>query len=449
LAVPTGKKGGVFLISLGCAKNLVDSEHVLGLLQARGFVIAQSLAEADFAVINTCGFIRPAVEETVETILEAANLKAQGKLKKVVVLGCFVQRYGYKLAKEIPEVDGWVGTGEILRVADILEQSRPLSIVPMYLSRPVHIADHTVPRIQISPFYSAYLMIADGCSHRCSYCIIPSLRGPYRSRGLESLCIQAEEMLQSGVKEINLIAQDTTMYGKDLGEEVCLEDLLERLVCISGIRWIRLLYCYPGKISDRLLELIDSEESICPYLDVPLQHVNERLLRTMGRNTSGETPWELVERIRSGGRRISLRTTLMVGFPGETEDMFNELCDFVKRVEFNHLGTFIFSREKGTRAARFKSTVTLEVAQQRQETIMTLQREIAWKLNQRLVGQTLPVLIEGVSPETDLLLKGRAETMAPDVDGQVLINKGEGVAGEIMPVLIREAHAYDLVGEII
>ncbi len=449
MAASIGKKGRVFLISLGCAKNLVDSEHVLGLLRASGFVIAQSLAEAEFAVINTCGFIRPAVEETIDTILEAVNLKAHGNLKKVVVLGCFVQRYGYKLTKEIPEVDGWLGTGEIHRVADILEKSSPLSIVPIYLSRPVHIADHTVPRIQISPFYSSYLMIADGCSHRCSYCIIPSLRGPYRSRGLESLCIQAEEMVQSGVKEINLIAQDTTMYGKDLDEDICLEDLLERLVCIRGVRWIRLLYCYPGEISDRLLELINSEEAICPYLDLPLQHVNGRLLEAMGRNSSGETPLELVERIRSGRRKISLRTTLMVGFPGETENMFNELCDFVKRVEFNNLGTFIFSREKGARAARFKSTVKREIAQQRQKTIMTLQKEISGKLNQRLVGQTLPVLIEGVSPETDLLLKGRTETMALDVDGQVLINKGEGVAGEIMPVLITDAHDYDVVGEII
>ncbi|MCK4783025.1 MAG: radical SAM protein, partial [Desulfobacteraceae bacterium] len=240
-----GKKGRVFLISLGCAKNLVDSEFLLGLLQTRGFVFAQSLVEAEIAVINTCGFIRSAVEETIDTVLEVVNLKAQGKLKKVVVLGCFVQRYGYKLMKEIPEVDGWLGTGEIYHVADILEKGSAVSPVPMRISRPVYIEDHTVPRIQISPFYSAYLKIADGCSHRCSYCIIPSLRGPYRSRGLESLCIQAEKMVESGVKEINLIAQDTTMYGKDLEEDVCLEDLLERLVSLRGIRWIRLLYCYP------------------------------------------------------------------------------------------------------------------------------------------------------------------------------------------------------------
>jgi ribosomal protein S12 methylthiotransferase len=443
------EKGRVFLISLGCAKNLVDSEHVLGLLQKRGFVFAQSLVEAEFAVINTCGFIRSAVEETIDTILEVVNLKKQGTLKKVVVLGCFVQRYGYKLTIEIPEVDAWLGTGEIQRVADILKENSVMFPAPVHISRPVCIADHTFPRVQISPFYSAYLLIADGCSNRCSYCIIPRLRGAYRSRGLESLCIQAEEMVQSGVKEINLIAQDTTMYGKDLDEDVCLEDLLERLVRISGVKWIRLLYCYPGEISDRLLELIHSEEVICPYLDMPLQHVNGRLLKIMGRDSAGETPLELIERIRSGKRELSLRTTFMVGFPGETEEMFDELFDFVKRVQFNHLGTFIFSPEKGARAARFQSTVTREIARQRQERIMTLQKDISRKLNQTLVGQALPVLIEGVSPETDLLLKGRTESMAPDVDGQVLINKGEGVAGEIMPVLITAAHDYDLVGEII
>jgi ribosomal protein S12 methylthiotransferase len=255
-------------------------------------------------------------------------------------------------------------------------------------------------------------------------------------------------MAEQGVKEINLIAQDTTVYGNDLEEDVCLEDLLERLIRIKGIRWIRLLYCYPGRISDRLLELIESEEVICPYLDLPFQHINERLLMAMRRNTGSETPWELVERIRSRRRRISLRTTLMVGFPGETEDIFNDLYDFVKSAEFDHLGTFIFSREEGAYAARLKSTVTGEAARRRQGRLMTLQRDISKKLNQRLEGHTVPVLVEGASPETDLLLKGRTATMAPDVDGQVLINKGEGLAGEIMPVLITKAHAYDLIGEI-
>ncbi|UCF82488.1 MAG: 30S ribosomal protein S12 methylthiotransferase RimO [Desulfobacteraceae bacterium] len=438
----------MFLISLGCAKNLVDSENMLGMLQSNGFGLAPGIDEAEVAVVNTCGFIRPAVEEAIDTILEVVALKKRGALKKVVVTGCFVQRYGYKLLTEIPEVDGWLGTGEFYRVADVIANGRPSAPAPFFIGRPTYLADHSVPRISTEHFYSAYLKVAEGCSHRCSYCIIPSLRGPFRSRMPESLMVEAEEMISRGVKEINLVAQDTTMYGKDLGEGVCLEDLLDRVVKVEGIRWIRLLYCHPNGISNRLLELIDSEEVICPYLDVPQQHVNEKILRAMGRNFGKETPWALVERIRSRKRRISLRMTLMVGFPGETEEMFNELCDFVRMAQVDHLGVFIFSAEKGAPAACLQPTVAHEEAERRRDTIMALQADISKKINQRMVGYTVPVLVEGPSHETDLLLKGRTATMAPDVDAQVLINKGKGVQGEIMPVLIRQAHAYDLVGEI-
>jgi ribosomal protein S12 methylthiotransferase len=441
-------KERVFLISLGCAKNLVDSENMLGMLKSNGFDLASGIDEAEVAVVNTCGFIRPAVEEAIDTILEVVALKKRGALKKVVVTGCFVQRYGYKLRREIPEVDGWLGTGEFYRVADVMTNGRSSAPAPFFIGRPTYLADHSVPRIPTEHFYSAYLKVAEGCSHRCSYCIIPSLRGPFRSRMPESLMVEAEEMISRGVKEINLVAQDTTMYGKDLGEGVCLEDLLDRLVKVDGIRWIRLLYCYPNGISNRLLELIDSEEVICPYLDVPQQHVNEKILRAMGRNFGKETPWALIERIRSRKRRISLRMTLMVGFPGETEEMFNELCDFVRMAQVDHLGVFIFSAEKGAPAACLQSTVVREEAERRRDTIMALQADISKKINQRMVGYTVPVLVEGPSHETDLLLKGRTATMAPDVDAQVLINKGKGVQGKIMPVLIRQAHAYDLVGEI-
>jgi len=441
-------KDSVFLISLGCAKNLVDSENMLGMLKSRGFDLASSIDEAEIAVINTCGFIRPAVEEAIDTILEFVNLKKQGALKKVVVAGCFVQRYGYKLRKEIPEVDGWLGTGEIHRVTDLMTNGRSSAFVPFFIKRPTYLADHSVPRIPTAPFYSDYLKIAEGCSHRCSYCIIPSLRGPFRSRRPESLVIEAKEMIGRGVKEINLVAQDTTMYGKDLEGGVCLENLLERLVKLDGIRWIRLLYCHPNGISNRLLDIMDSEEVICPYLDLPQQHVNEKILKAMGRNPGKETPWELIERIRSKKRRISLRMTLMVGFPGETEEMSDELLAFVRRAQVDHLGVFVFSGEKGAPATRLKQTVAHEDAEQRRDAIMALQVGISKKIHQRLVGQTVPVLIEGPSYETDLLLKGRTETMAPDVDAQVLINKGKGVPGEIMPVLIKQAHAYDLVGEI-
>jgi len=441
-------KEKVFLISLGCAKNLVDSESILGLIKEKGFTIVSSIDEAEIVVINTCGFISSAVEECIDTIFEVTAKKERGELERLFVVGCFVQRYGYKLQREIPEVDGWLGTGEIYRIAGLLDE-KPGRSPLFYICRPTFLADHTFPRIQTVAFYSSYLKIAEGCSHRCSFCTIPSLRGPFRSRDLDSLIIEAEDMVENGVKEINLIAQDTTMYGRDIGMEFCLEDLLERLILIKGVSWIRVLYCHPHRISERLLNLMEGEDEICPYLDLPLQHINKNILSAMGRDIKGEDPWQLIERIRSLTGSLSLRTTLMLGFPGETDDVFNELYEFVKSTGFDHLGAFIFSPEKGTRAARLKDIPERKVTERRLDAIMSLQAEISKKKNQDLVDCVVPVLIEGTSSETDLLLSGRTSTMAPDVDGQVLINKGRGVVGEITPVLIKEAHAYDLVGEIV
>jgi len=439
----------IYLISLGCAKNLVDSEHILGILEEKGFHLANDLEEAKIAIINTCGFVQSAVEETIDTILEVISLKKQGIVKKIIVTGCFVQRYGYKLKREMPEVDAWLGTGEFFRIAELIEGLEQHGSELFHIGRPAYLTDHSTPKIQTTPFYSAYLKIAEGCSHSCSFCIIPTLRGPYRSRNMESLIIEAERMAENGVKEVNLIAQDTTFYGKDLGEEHCLEDLLERLTALNKFRWIRLLYCHPERISERLLDLMDSEEAICPYIDVPFQHVNEKILKAMNRFSSRLKPWELIEKLRSRRRRISIRTTLMVGFPGETDEIFRELCEFVKTSKFDHMGAFVFSKEKGAPAARLEQTVNIIEAQERLKILMKLQEEISKGINRRLVGEIVPVLIEGVSPETDLLLKGRTAAMAPEVDGQVLINKGQGEIGEIMPVYIKEAHAHDLVGEIV
>ena len=438
----------VYLISLGCSKNLVDSENILGLLKERGFTIVPNLDEASIAVINTCGFIQSAVEECIETIFEMATLKEKGSLEKLFVAGCFVQRYGYKLKKEIPEVDGWLGTGEISRIIELVEKKTDIS-PEFIIGKPEFLADHTIPRVQTTPFYSSYLKIAEGCSHRCSFCTIPGLRGAFRSRDPESVIIEAEGMAGNGVKEINLIAQDSTMYGKDLAGDINLEDLLEKLLLINDLEWIRFLYAHPFGVSDRLLDLVTEEDRICPYLDLPFQHCNENILKSMYRDTGNENPLELISRIRALSRPISIRTTLIVGFPGETDEIFQELYDFVKAAEFDHLGAFVFSPEKGTPAARMDGTPDRTVAVQRLETIMQLQNKISKRKNQRLVDKIVPVLIEGVSPETDLLLTGRASFMAPDVDGQVLINKGEGRVGEIMPVLIKEAHAYDIVGEIV
>ena len=437
-----------FLISLGCAKNLVDSENILGFLNENNFSIVSRLEEAEIAIINTCAFIQSAVEESIDTILEVSALKTRGQLEKLFVVGCFVQRYGYKLKKEIIEVDGWLGTGEIHRIAELIG-GKPHNPTSFFISRPTYLADHATPRTQTTPFYSAYLKIAEGCSHRCSFCTIPSLRGPYRSRKLESIIAEAKSLAAKGVKEINLIAQDTTMYGKDLGKNISLEDLLEKLLGITGIEWIRVLYCHPLNISDRLFDIMEREEAICPYIDLPIQHVNKKILRRMGRYFIDKSLWQLIEKIRSLKRAVSIRTTLIVGFPGETDDIFNELYAFVKAAEFDHLGTFIYSPEKGTPAFRFKGSPSREVSERRRDAILGLQAEISKKRYQGLVGHRVPVLIEGASPETDLLLKGRMSTMAPDVDGQVLINRGEGVVGTIVPVLINEAYSYDLIGEII
>ncbi len=439
------EKTNVFLISLGCSKNLVDSEHLLGFIRASGNNIVSNLEKAEKVVINTCGFIQPAVEESIDTILQMVDLKEKGKLKRLVVTGCFVQRYGYKLLKEIPEVDAWLGPGELDRISTVLNQSCPAHL---YVKKPVFLADHTTPRIYSTPFYTAYLKIAEGCSSGCTYCLIPKLRGPFRSRAIGSLIKEARKMVLAGVKEINLIAQDITMYGSNPGSSGTLEDLLEELLAIDGLSWIRLQYCNPARISERLLDLIEENDAICPYLDIPLQHVNPNILASMGRDDLKESPLELLERIRSRKRRISLRTTLMVGFPGETEAIFEELYDFVKWACFDHLGVFIFSPEKGTRAARIKSELENGKAEQRRDQIMQLQRLLLEETRQRMVGQKIPVLIEEYCSETDLLLKGRTATMAPEVDGQVLINKGNGIEGEIMPVLIREAYAYDLIGEL-
>ena len=436
----------VHLISLGCAKNLVDSENMLGILRRRGAVLVPTIAEAEVAIVNTCGFIRSAVDEALDTILQAAAEKQKGTLKRLFVAGCLVQRYGYKLRKEIPEVDGWIGTGEFHRVGAILDRGKKEE-KPVHIGPPAYLADHATPRVLSTPFYTAYLKIAEGCSHPCTYCIIPKLRGPLRSRHVDSLVAEAEWMVQQGVKEINLVAQDTTMYGRDLEKRATLEDLLEKLLTVKGVRWIRVLYSHPSRISDRLLDLMDQEEALCPYLDIPLQHVNPRILLAMGRNDFGN-PWHLIERVRARRRRISLRTTFMVGFPGETQKAFNELRRFVKDAQFDHLGVFAFSPERGTAAYRLGQTVEAKKAQDRLDEIMKLQRDISTKKNLTMVGKTVVALLEGASPETDLLLSARTAAMAPEVDGRILINKGGGEIGEMVSVLITESHPYDLVGEI-
>ncbi|MGD8388075.1 MAG: 30S ribosomal protein S12 methylthiotransferase RimO [Desulfobacteraceae bacterium] len=440
---------GVFVISLGCSKNLVDTEHMVGMLDRAGYPTVSRMSEASIALVNTCGFIQDAVEESIETVLDLVERKRRGELSRIVVAGCFVQRYGYKLRREIPEVDGWLGPGMIHRIIETVEGDGAGHSI-FLIDRPRYLADHRTPRRISGPGFSTYLKIAEGCSHGCSFCTIPSLRGPLRSRTIPSLLHEARRLVEEGTVELNVIAQDTTAYGRDRGGKSRLEDVLEALLEVEGLRWVRVQYAHPFGITDRLLDLMEAEERICPYLDIPFQHVNAGILKAMKRGGGDEeTPAALVGRIRSRSRSIRLRTTLMVGFPGETEEAFEELVTFVAEAGLDFVGTFVFSPEAGAPAARFPNPVPRHVAEARRDRVMRIQAEISLERMESMVGRIEPVLIEGLCPETDLLVTGRTAGMAPDVDGRVLINRGEASVGSIVPVRFTEAHPYDLVGEIV
>ena len=432
----------VYIVSLGCPKNLVDSEYIAGILFKDGYQFVDTPEEADIAIINTCAFIQDAVKESIDVILELSRLKKAGILKKLVVVGCLVQRYGYKLKKEIPEVDLWAGACTFYMISQLLKNKKDF-----FISRPAFIQNRLIPRLQSTPFYTAYLKISDGCSHNCSYCLIPKLRGKMRSVPMELLIEEANSLAKQGVKEINIVAQDTTSYGRDNNSD--LKSLIKALCKIKGLKWIRLLYLSPVGITEDLLRMFEQEEKLCPYLDIPLQHIDDKILQLMNRGYKRRDIVNLLEKIRAVKRRLFIRTTFMVGFPGETEEIFQQLCDFIKEVRFDHLGVFVYSQEKGTKASRFKCQVKRDVAEKRRDIIMSIQAEISKEKNREMIGKTISVLIEGTHPETELLLVGRSSWMAPEIDGQVIINKGYGIVGEIMPVRITDAHVYDLIGEIL
>jgi len=434
----------VFLISLGCPKNHVDSEVLLGLLANDGFVPAPSLDEADVVIVNTCAFIQAAVEESIETVLEAAQAKTHGRINKIVVTGCLPQRYGETLAREIPEVDLWIGTGEFPRIPQLLRGGGPTVLI----ETPRYLYDHHTPRIITNTPHAAYVKIAEGCSHPCTFCLIPQLRGGYRSRQMDSVIREVEQLVAGGVIEVTLVAQDTTAYGVDKGGERGLYRLLKKLIKIEGLRWLRILYTYPhpDNFPPPLLEMFAGEERICPYLDIPIQHIDAQILQRMGRRHSAQETRALIDRIKKGYPTINLRTTLMVGFPGEGEREFRELLTFVREAEFTHLGVFTYSPEEGTKAARIKGRPSPEVAEERRSRIMELQQGISWKKNKAMIGSTIPVLIEGTGGG---VLQGRAAFQAPEIDGVVHITQGDAAIGEIVPVKITRAEPYDLRGEIV
>jgi len=436
----------VFLISLGCPKNRVDSEVILGLLADDGLVLTPSPDEADVVIINTCAFIQEAVQESIEAILEAAQAKEKRTGTKLIVTGCLPQRYGEELAREIPQVDLWIGTGEFPQIPRLLKEGEPTALI----KKPRYLYDHRTPRLITNTPHSVYVKIAEGCSHACTFCLIPRLRGPYRSRGMHSVIQEVEQLVAGGAAEVILVAQDTTAYGVDLGEGNGLYRLLKELVKINGLQWVRVLYAYPhpDNFPPSLLEMIASEEKICPYLDIPIQHVNGKILQRMGRRASERETRELINRIKKDYPGIHLRTTLMVGFPGEEEREFSELLAFVREAEFTHLGVFAYSPEEDSKAARLQGRISPKVAKERAAQIMEMQQGISWKKNTELIGSTLPVLIDGIVAGTEGILQGRTAFQAPEIDGAVHIKKGKAPSGKMVWVKITQAAPYDLVGEI-
>lgn len=439
----------VHLVSLGCPKTLVDSENLLGLLAAQGAEPTESPEDADVILVNTCAFLQSAVEEAVENILALAEFKHTGRAKALVVLGCLTERYKGDIETSLPEVDLFWGSGGLDRlpglIRDLLDE-KPRG--PIALPPPGFAPETALPRLRSAPFFRAYLKIAEGCSNKCAYCLIPSLRGPRQSRPLNALIDESRALADSGVKELILVAQDTTAYGRDLGKDVTLARLLESLNRIDGLEWIRVMYAYPNGTDAELINALANLDKVVPYLDLPLQHVSPNVVKRMGRPTKPD-PLKLVEKLRRVVPDTALRTTMMVGFPGETDQDFDQLMEFTAQTQFNHLGVFKFSPEPGVRAADFQDQVPQKIKETRRRKLMALQRRISKQKNKELVGKILPVLIEGVSPETDLLLVGRTKYQAPEIDGQVYITSGTASPGTILPVRITKAHDYDLEGEII
>lgn len=432
------------VISLGCSKNLIDSEIMAAQLSRLGYAMTDEPSEASLLLVNTCGFLESAVQEAIRTILELASNKSKGRCRCMIVAGCMVQRYGKKLERLLPEVDLFLGTSHYHELENILPAHLQGDRRRLWIASPRHLLDSKTPRTSSSSFYSAYIKLAEGCSNRCSFCLIPHLRGPLRSRSVEDIVTEASRFAAEGVKEINLIAQDTTAFGSDLEDHKALERLLISLEQLEGIAWIRLLYAYPYRITDTLLHLMAQSPKIVPYLDIPLQHCVPKILTAMGRRSSHASMSELIAWIRSYIPDIALRTSLMVGFPGETDDDFGELLGFVERTEFDHVGVFSFSPEAGSRAAKMPLQVEDTVKEQRRSILLAAQQEVSRKQLTKKIGRILPVLIEGTHPETDLLLSGRLATQAPEVDGTVLITGGRGDQGELRDARITAAHEYDL-----
>ncbi len=438
----------LYMVSLGCSKNLVDSEVMLGLLEKDGYSVTEGPEEADLLLVNTCGFIGSAAKEAIDAILELAIYKHKDPAKKLVVTGCLVQRYGIELEKELPEVDLFIGTNGFHSIVDRLNGPPPPALSAHSLEQSPFLMNSSMPRKVSTPAHRAYMKITEGCINRCSYCLIPSIRGKLRSRPKDDLLIEAKRLEAEGVKELTLVAQDLLAYGLDLGKQTNLPGLLQKLLAETTIPWIRLLYLHPARVQRELLRLMADNPRIVPYLDIPFQHVSDRILKLMNRPYSKNQIIQLMGTIRSTIPNVALRTTMMVGFPGETETDIAEMTDFLQKHKFEHLGVFAYANEEGCKAASLKGQIAEEAKEERLRKIMELQAEISFTALEKHVGGVEQVLVEGLSKESDLLLEGRTRYQAPEIDGCVYITQGTANPGDLVDVMITESHTYDLVGEI-
>ena len=438
----------IMFISLGCDKNLVDSEVMLGLLRDRGHMLTNDENEAEVMVINTCSFIHDAREESVETILEMAKLKENGKCRLLIVGGCLAEKYKDEIFKEIPEVDAVLGTTAYDRICQVIDEATE-GKRPMAFESIDRLPKGHVRRVITTGGYFSYLKIAEGCDKHCTYCIIPKLRGSYRSVPLEDILTDARELAAAGVKELNIVAQETTMWGKDIYGEKRFPMLLKKLCQVEGIEWIRILYCYPEEITDELIQVMAEEPKICHYLDLPIQHGSDAILKRMGRRTSRKELEEIIGKLRTAMPDIALRTTLITGFPGETEKDHEELMDFVEKMDFDRLGVFTYSPEEGTPAQKMEGQIPEEQKEERRDDLMALQQGISEENSRKMIGRTLQVLVEGRIPEEDVYV-GRTYRDAPDVDGYIFLKAEEELmSGDMVTARVTGADAYDLTGEVL
>jgi ribosomal protein S12 methylthiotransferase len=435
----------VHLISLGCARNRVDSEVMLGCLLNDGWEITDDSEQADTVVVNTCGFIGPAKQESINTILEVAELKKDKPDMKLVVAGCLTQRYKGQLAKGMPEVDLFIGTDEFPKLADFLREAPEGRV---HARRTEYLYAGELPKKNTLSKVSAYVKVAEGCQHNCAFCIIPAIRGRLRSRPIGSVVKEVENLVAEGVLEVNLIAQDLAAYGRDK-LEFDLLDLLKELVKIEGLKWIRLLYMYPENINDEFLAFFASQPKLVKYLDIPVQHADDEILRRMNRGVTKEDLRNILRKVRKEIPGIAIRTSVMVGFPGETEEQFETLKEFVRESRFDHLGCFQYSPEEGTVAGRMADQIDDETKQRRYDELMQIQREISREIQKDKVGRTFDALVNGVSEESEFLFEARLSTQAPEVDGIVYINDGDVKPGSVQKIQVTESHDYDLVGHIL